>query len=52
MGKYNKFIVALVGAIAIGASSAGWISEAETQSVSSAVLALLAAVGVFAVPNG
>ena len=51
MLKYSKFIAALVGTAAVGASSAGYVSEPDSQVMATNVLSLLGALGVWAVPN-
>jgi len=51
MGKYNKFFAALVGAAAVGATSAGYVTAPESEAMATSVLSLLAAFGVWGVPN-
>lgn len=51
MGKYNKFWVALLGAAAVGASSAGYISPEGSELAVNSVISFLTAIGVWGVPN-
>ena len=51
MRKYSKFWTAIVGTAGVALSSFGVIGEAESQSVVTSVISLLAAFGVYQIPN-
>lgn len=49
--KYNKFIIALIGAVVTGGSAFGYNLEWFTPEMQATIASFLTAIAVYAVPN-